>query len=39
VVIESGAKLVITPTYQRFLKPLKTCAIVKNDDDITSFPF
>jgi hypothetical protein len=31
--------VVISPTYQRFLKPLKSCDIVKNDDDITSFPF
>jgi hypothetical protein len=36
--MESGTKPVITPTYQRFLKPLKSFDIVKNGDDITSFP-
>jgi hypothetical protein len=30
--------LLVSPTYQRFLKPLKSFDIVKNGDDITSFP-
>jgi hypothetical protein len=37
--IEKKIKYQISPTYQRFLKPLKSCDIVKNDDDITSCQF
>jgi hypothetical protein len=39
VVMGYGMKVLVSPTYQRFLKPLKSFDIIKNDADITSFLF